>query len=133
MKPITIGAVGAAKTVVTQKVTAIAQKSGSLPVLATPAMVALMEEAACNALEPFLEEGETTVGTALQIEHVAATSVGMMISALAEVTAVSGRAITLQVTAADDAGEIGRGTHQRVLVQAVRFLDKAEKRKEASN
>ena len=72
-----------------------------------------------------LEEGQTTVGTALNIEHISATPVGLEVRAEAEVTAVAGKVITFAVRAFDEAGEIGHGTHQRVVVSNQRFLDKA--------
>lgn len=86
--------------------------SGSLPVFATPMMAALMEEAACNAIAPFLSEGETTVGTKLDISHDAATPEGLTVTATAEITGVSGREISYHVTAEDGVGVIGSGTHQ---------------------
>lgn len=102
--------------------------SGSLNVLATPKMVTLMEAAACEAIKPFLEEGETTVGTELNIRHTAATPQGMTVTAEAEILSVNGREITFKVTARDGAGEIGEGTHKRFLVFAEKFQAKAEKR-----
>ena len=102
--------------------------SGSLPVFATPMMAALMEEAACNAIAPFLSEGETTVGTKLDISHDAATPEGLTVTATAEITGVSGREISYHVTAEDGVGVIGSGTHKRFLVDADRFLNKAQKR-----
>ena len=88
-------------------------------------MVALMEGAACEAIASCLSETQTTVGTMLNIEHISATPVGMEIRAEAEVTAVEGKVITFQVRAFDEAGEIGRGTHKRVLVSTQKFLEKA--------
>ncbi len=131
MNPITIGVSGTANTAVTEENSAKALKSGSLSVFATPMMVALIEQAACTAVAPFLEEGETTVGTQLEIQHQAATPLGMHVTASAEVTGISGREITFHVTASDEAGVIGVGTHKRFLVQVERFLTKAEKRNEA--
>ena len=72
-----------------------------------------------------LEEGQTTVGTALNIEHISATPVGLEVRAEAEVTAVAGKVITFAIHAFDEAGEIGHGTHQRVVVSNQKFLDKA--------
>lgn len=128
MEPITIGTSGKATVTVDTSNLAQTVGSGSLPVFATPMMAALMEQAACNAVAPFLAEGETTVGTKLEISHDAATPPGLTVTATAEVTAVSGREITFQVTAADDAGIIGAGTHKRFLIDAERFLAKTEKR-----
>jgi predicted thioesterase len=99
--------------------------SGSLLVYATPCMVALMEGAACDAIKDALGEEKTSVGTELNISHLSATPVGLEVRAEAEVTAVDGSTITFQVTAFDESGKIGEGTHKRVLVNVQRFLDKA--------
>ena len=98
--------------------------SGDLLVFATPCMVALMEGAACEAIAEALTEEQTTVGTALNIEHISATPVGLDVRAVAEVTAVEGKVITFDVKAYDEAGEIGRGTHKRVIVGSQKFLEK---------
>lgn len=130
MEPITIGATGTASVMVDMPNLAMTVGSGSLPVFATPMMASLMEQAACNAVAPFLAEGETTVGTKLEISHDAATPPGLMVTATAEVTAVSGREISFHVTAEDGVGVIGSGTHKRFLVDAERFTLKARKRGE---
>lgn len=121
---ITIGMKGEVATDVEKSDTALEVGSGSLLVYATPCMVALMEGAACEAIEAALPEGKTTVGTALAIKHLSATPVGMAVRAEAEVTAVEGNAITFNVTAYDEAGKIGEGTHERYIVSTQRFLDK---------
>lgn len=102
--------------------------SGLLPVLATPAMLALMEQAAASALEPFLPEGWTSVGISLNVQHTSATPLGMTFRAEAEVTAVDGRKITFSLHAYDEAGEIGHGVHERFAVESEPFLAKAEKK-----
>ena len=122
---ITIGMKGTAETLVERADTALEVGSGDLLVYATPCMVALMEGAACEAVAPALKEGQTTVGTSLSIQHTAATPVGLEVRAEAEVTAVEGKVITFTVTAFDEAGQIGTGTHTRVLVTSQKFLDKA--------
>lgn len=122
---IQIGMKGQAFTEVEREDTAREVGSGSLLVYATPCMVALMEGAACDAIEKALAEDTTTVGTELSIYHTSATPVGMEVRAEAEVTAVEGKVITFQVTAYDEAGKIGEGTHKRVIVTRGRFLDKA--------
>ena len=81
-------------------------------------MVALMEASACNCLADFLDEGETTVGTALDIKHISATPVDMAVTAEATLTEVNGREFTFEVKAFDESGEIGCGTHKRFLVFA---------------
>lgn len=121
---ITIGMKGEVATDVEKSDTALEVGSGSLLVYATPCMVALMEGAACEAIEAALPEGKTTVGTALSIKHLSATPVGMAVRAEAEVTAIEGNAITFNVTAHDEAGKIGEGTHNRYIVSTQRFLDK---------
>ena len=117
---LTIGMKGTASTLVERSDTALEVGSGDLLVYATPCMAALMEGAACEAIAPALEEGQTSVGLA----HTSATPVGLEVRAEAEVTGISGKIITFQVTAFDEAGEIGRATHQRALVTAQRFLEK---------
>lgn len=122
---ITVGMKGVAETLCEREDTAKEVGSGDLLVYATPCMVALMEGAACDAVAGALDDGQTTVGTALNIEHVAATPVGLEVRAEAEVTAVEGKVITFNLRAFDEAGEIGRGTHRRVIVGSQKFLDKA--------
>lgn len=129
MKELTVGMKGRAVSVVTEQNTAAAVGSGLVPVFATPYMVALMENAAVNALLPAMEENEGTVGTQLSISHDAATPVGMNVWAEAEVTAVEGKKITLSVSAFDDCGAIGSGIHQRFVITVDRFLAKAEGKK----
>lgn len=121
---ITVGLKGNAETLVEREDTAAAVCSGSLLVYATPCMVALMEGAACNALEGVLGEDQTTVGIELNIAHTAATPVGMEVRAEAEVTAVEGKIITFQISAFDEKGKIGEGTHKRAIVNTQKFLDK---------
>ena len=127
---ITVGMKGRAETVVTPENTAAAVGSGLVPVFATPAIIALMENAAVNAVQEALEEGQGTVGTLLNVTHDAATPVGMKVWAEAEITAVEGRKLTYTVTAFDEAGPIGKGEHQRFIIQADRFLAKAQAKKE---
>ena len=122
---ITVGMKGIVETLAEREDTAKEVGSGDLLVYATPCMVALMEGAACEAIADCLTESQTTVGTALNIEHISATPVGMEVRAEAEVTAVEGKVITFRVTAYDEIGEIGRGTHTRVIVNSQKFLEKA--------
>ena len=122
---ITVGMKGEAWTEVEKEDTAQIVGSGSLLVYATPCMVALMEGAACEAIAEALKEDQTTVGTMLNIEHISATPVGLEVRAEAEVIAVEGKVITFDVKAFDEIGEIGHGTHKRVIVNSQKFLDKA--------
>ena len=125
---ITIGMKGEATTLVEREDTAAMVGSGDLLVYATPCMAALMEGAACEAIAPALPDGTTSVGTMLSIEHLSATPVGLEVRAEAEVTEVDGKVITFALRAFDEAGEIGKGTHRRVIVNSQRFLDKAYKK-----
>lgn len=109
---------------VSEQNTALSVGSGSLRVYATPAMLALIEKAACKALEGLLAEGETTVGTLLNVKHLAATPVGMQVSATAELIERDGRKFVFSVTASDECGVIGEGTHERFLVFSDKFTDK---------
>ncbi len=122
---ITVGMKGEVSSFVEREDTAKEVGSGSLLVYATPCMVALMEGAACEAIADALDGDKTTVGTELNIQHISATPVGMDIRAEAVVTAVEGKVITFELHAYDEAGEIGKGTHKRVVVAAQKFLDKA--------
>lgn len=120
------GLVGTATTLVNEHNTAKAMQSGSLPVFATPAMVALMEEAACNAINEHLEAGTTSVGINLNISHDAPSPLDREIVATATLTAIDGRKLTFDVEVADDRGLIGKGTHQRFIVNSEKFLQKAQ-------
>ncbi len=123
-----IGHFAETTTTVTENLTARAMGSGSLEVFATPALIALMEAAACAALAPHLMEGQSSVGVEIQVKHLAATLLGKQIRARAEITAIEGRKISFFVQAWDDHDLIGEGTHQRVLIEVSRFLKKvAEK------
>ena len=121
---ITVGLKGEVSTLVEREDTAKEVGSGDLLVYATPCMIALMEGAACEAIAEALSDSQTTVGTGLNIEHIAATPVGLEVRAEAEVTAVDGKVITFEVNAYDEAGPIGKGTHKRVIVNTQKFLDK---------
>lgn len=123
---IKIGDKGQAQTMVTADNTAKAMGSGTLEVLATPAMVALMEEAAVNTL--VLEEGQSSVGTSLQIKHTAASPLGVKITATAELVEVDRRRLLFKVEAEDEAGQIGTGTHERFIIDVEPFLGKTRKR-----
>lgn len=122
---ITVGMTGEVSSLVEREDTALEVGSGSVLVYATPCMAALMEGAACTAIEQALEEGTTTVGTVLNLRHTAATPVGLSVRAVAEVTKVEGKVITFSIRAYDEKGEIGSADHTRVLVSSQRFLDKA--------
>lgn len=109
---------------VTADKTAAAVGSGDMPVLATPMMMALMENAAMLAVAPHLAEGETTVGGQIDSSHLAPTAVGKTVSATATVTKVEGRKISFDIEAREGDKLIGKGTHLRFIVSRDRFLSK---------
>jgi fluoroacetyl-CoA thioesterase len=109
---------------VTDADTAIAYRSGEVPVLATPRIIALVEEAAVAAVHPGLEPGASTVGVRVQIEHISPTPVGGTVTAEATLEKVEGRRLVFHVSARDERGLIAAGKVTRVLVDVERFLDK---------
>ena len=115
---------GTAKTVVTDKNTAQTMRSGSLPVFATPAMCALMEEAACAALLGCLDPGMGSVGVSLNISHDAPSAMGEEITATAQLTSVEGRKLKFTVVAKDRHGVIGKGCHERFIIDNEKFMGK---------
>ena len=115
--------------VVTEKDTALSHGSGTVNVFATPAMVTLMEKAAVSCLERQLEAGQTTVGTSLEIKHLAPTPVGIEVGARATDCREEGRSITFHVEAWDNQGKIGEGMHTRFLVDKDVFLARAYEKK----
>ena len=117
------GAAAQSRTTVCEANTAAAMGSGDMPVFATPAMVALMENAAMLAVAPGLPEGAATVGAEMNVSHIKPSGLGAEIVASAVVTAVEGRKITFNVGARDAEGMIGEGTHVRFIVRE-RFLAK---------
>jgi fluoroacetyl-CoA thioesterase len=125
MRPIPIGAKGTYTMRVTPAQLANRFKDAMLPqVFATPWMVTMMENAALNAIRDYLEPGESAVGTAVNIRHLAATPVGHQVTATAEVTKVDARRIEFNVSAHDDTEEIGAGTHERMLIDMARMAKK---------
>jgi fluoroacetyl-CoA thioesterase len=122
MRDIPIGAKGTATMTVKPEHTANQFKDAMLPeVFATPMMVRLMEDAALNAIRAYLEPGESAVGIAIDMQHLAATPVGHEVTAQAEVTRVDGRQVEFRVSARDEKEEIGRGTHRRMAIDLGRF------------
>jgi predicted thioesterase len=121
--PVTVGRVGSLTHVVTDVDTADALGSGDLPVLATPRLLALAEAATVRALAGALDPGATSVGTRVQLEHVAPSPVGAVVEVTATVVHVDGRLVRFDVSAADSAGQVlGHGTVTRVVVDRERFL-----------
>jgi fluoroacetyl-CoA thioesterase len=123
-----VGLQGHSDIVVAPEHLASRWKSGGVDVLSTPQLVGLMELAALSAVDHLLPAGWLTVGTRVDIEHLAATSLGQAVTAQATLTAVDGRRLSFEVIASDGAGVIGRGSHQRYIVQRDRFLASAASR-----
>lgn len=121
-----IGLKNSAESIVTENDTALKIGSGSLKVLATPKMIALMEKSAADLVEKLLPEEFTSVGISLNVQHTAPTPINMKFFAQAEIIAVDGRKIIFEVTANDERGEIGRGTHERFIVDRKKFQSKAD-------
>jgi fluoroacetyl-CoA thioesterase len=106
-------------------------KDAMLPqVLATPVMIMVMENAALNAIKPFLEAGESAVGTGIDVRHLAATPAGHNVRAEAEVIKISGTRIVFKVSASDETEEIGNGTHQRTVINLQSFNERLAKKRE---
>ncbi len=125
MKDIKIGACAEKTLTVSGENTAVAAGSGSLPVLGTPFMIALMEGATCDAVAEYLEDGETTVGTLVNVSHDRASKTGEKITARAEITQADGRKITFAVEAHNESGvKIGGGTIERFAVSGEKFMAK---------
>lgn len=126
MKEFKLGANAMAKAMVSDGNTAKAMGSGNLAVFATPAMIALMEEAATSCAAQFLDEGSETVGTMISVKHMSATPVSMEVCAKATLTEVDGKRLVFDVVAEDEAGIIGAGTHERFIVTGEKFLQRAQ-------
>ena len=121
-----IGMTDAAEEFVTEKNLADALGSGSLKVFATPAMIRLIENAAAGLVEKNLPTELTSVGIALNVKHTAPTPLGMKVRAEVKIISVDGRKIIFEVAAFDERGEIGRGTHERFIVERKKFQRKAD-------
>lgn len=115
------GLKGEATLVVGPEHTAESVGSGKVGVLATPVMINVIEAAALAAVEPHLEEGHQSLGTFLEVSHIAATPVGMKVRAMAEIVKVDGRMVELKVRAEDEIEEIGSGMHHRIVVNVAKF------------
>lgn len=122
---IEIGDKGTVEWIVERRMLAKEMGSGDLDVFSTPSCVALLEKAACTVLLGKLEEGATTVGTRMELNHMAATPEGMRVRGEAVLTAVEGRKYTFTVTAYDEKEKIAEGTHERFAVRSERFTEKA--------
>jgi predicted thioesterase len=123
-----IGMKAQSEKVVGEADTAVRFGSGGVRVLATPMMVGLMENAALNAVDPHLEEGYATVGLSLNVKHIAATPVGMKVTAKAELLSIEGKKLIFRVEAFDETEKVGEGTHERYIIELSRFLEKVNKK-----
>jgi len=123
-----VGMVGEARTKVTEDNTALKFGSGSVKVFATPAMIGLMEAAAINCIDNYLPKGYASVGTKVEVKHLAATPIGMEVAAEAELLEVDGPKIKFKVSAYDGKEKIGEGLHYRYIVKLDDFLKKANEK-----
>jgi len=129
MKQIPLGATGTSTLRVRPEHLANRFKDAMLPqVLATPVMILIMENAALNAIKPFLDAGESAVGVAVDVKHLAATPVGHEVCATAEVVDVDGKRIDFKVSASDGKEEIGKGSHQRIVIDLRSFNERLAKK-----
>lgn len=119
---IRVGSIGESISHVTSEQSAVSMGSGSLNVFATPAMIALMEAASVAAVDPYLDEDKTSVGIEVQVRHLSATPIGEQITAIAEITRLDGKRVTLEVRAWDEHEMIGEGTHVRYIIDADDFM-----------
>jgi predicted thioesterase len=124
MKSVPVGAKGKFEQAVETRHLASELDSSLAAVLSTPTMVAMMEQAAINAIKPFLDDGESSVGMTIEVSHTAATPPGHRARAEAEVTKVEGRRLEFSVRAFDDVEQIGSGTHRRAVIDAAKFNDR---------
>jgi fluoroacetyl-CoA thioesterase len=122
------GLTGTVELLVGDEHTAPSIGSGKVRVLATPVMINLFEAAALKAIEHLLQPGYQSLGTHLDVHHVAATPVGMRVRAVAEVTKVDGRTVTFKLSASDQIDQIGHGTHERVVVNVAKFDARVQKK-----
>ena len=124
------GIKGRQEVMVTEDNSASSLGSGLLEVFATPAMVALMEKAAWMSVDPYMNDGEGTVGTMMNIKHTAATPVGMVVWCDSELIEVDGRRLVFKVEAFDETGKVGEGLHERFVINNAKFMAKAQKKTE---
>ena len=125
MKTVEIGASKTKTVTVTEDQVAKSEGSGTVSVFATPMMVALMEGAAAACLVDFLDEGETSVGMQISTSHLAATPLGMTVSATATITAVDGKKVSFSIEASDEKDLIGKAQHDRFVVVQEKFESRA--------
>jgi predicted thioesterase len=125
MRKIPVGAKGSFDLIVTPEHLADRFKDAMLPpVLATPIMIMMMENAALNAIKPYLDANESALGTRVDVRHLAATPVGRSVTATAEVVAVEGRRIEFRIDATDGIEQIGSGMHERIIIDRTKFAER---------
>lgn len=125
-KTMETGIIGKEELIVNETNTAEALGSGSLAVFATPAMIALMEKTARLSVAPFLEDGQSTVGTLVNVKHLSASPVGMKITCRTELKEIDRRRLVFHVECSDEAGIIGEGEHERFIIDEAKFMAKTE-------
>lgn len=125
-KTMETGIIGKEELIVNEMNTAEALGSGSLAVFATPAMIALMEKTARLSVAPFLEDGQSTVGTLVNVKHLSASPVGMKITCRTELKEIDRRRLVFHVECSDEAGIIGEGEHERFIIDEAKFMTKTE-------
>jgi len=126
-----IGETFTVKTIVDESNTAAAVASGAAQVFSTPMMIAMMETAAFSLVAQYLEEGQTTVGTRIEVSHLSATPLGMQVEATAKLEKIDGKLLTFSMTAKDAAGPIGEGLQVRAIVNEEKFMARANSKLEA--
>ena len=127
---LTIGMSYSIEKIVDEKDSAASLGSGLVPVFSTPSMILLMEEASQMAVQNFLDDGLSTVGTLVNIQHLAATPVGFKVCACAKLIEITGRRLVFEVEAFDTNGIIGKGLHERAVIDVERFMSKLKERNE---
>ena len=123
-KKLEIGLKHKTEKIVKLEDTALKYGSGMIEVFATPAMIALMEKTASKSVLPFLDEGLNTVGTNVSINHIKATPIGQKVICESELIEIDDRKLSFKLTAFDEAGEIGNGTHTRFIINVDKFMNK---------
>ncbi|TEB08971.1 thioesterase family protein [Pelotomaculum propionicicum] len=125
-KELEVGIKGEARDAVTDLNTAVAYGNTVVNVYASPAMIGLMEKAALTSVLPYLGEGMTTVGTRFEVKHLAATPVGLSVTARSTLVEIEGKRLLFEVEAWDDTEQIGKGIHERFIVKLEGFLKRAQ-------
>ncbi|OPX88884.1 MAG: Fluoroacetyl-CoA thioesterase [Pelotomaculum sp. PtaB.Bin104] len=126
MSGLQVGIEGKASIVVNNDNTAMAYGSGAVNVFATPALVGLMEKAALSSVDPLLDAGYTTVGTKIDVKHLAATPIGMNVTATSRLVEVNGKRLLFNIEVRDEADLVGTGVHERFIIELAGFIKRVE-------